>query len=640
MRIKHVKIFKNPRKARGGVGPGSDKQSAPTAPFPKTLLGFYARFGLRPFARVLLLWAFLFFAVEFVSGVIFPLMQKWFIALFENHSDIATMWHSALILVGAYIGVFVVQDIFSLWQDSLRTKFGQEVQNSMGQRLLDYTNSQSMSFWTNRMPGKINQQINYIFGGFGMVDNFFSIFIAVVIMVLNTYLVLSINKWVALILLVALLFRLVFGIFLVRPMNKASKTASESSSHLAGKIMDSISNYSIIKLFVGAKTEREHLQPVRKKSINDRLRAGLMQRIFWGGQNIVWDVLFGVTMLFCVKLFIAGSMKVSEIVFTINIYFAIMAYVGMIVRQIPQMSNVMGSAHQSYKELIKPIEVEDVPNAPDLRVSHGKIEIRGLTFKYKRSAPKTEDENGGAGLSQTRLNKKATLGQGRPTKKLRAPKIVLDDLNLIIKPGEKVGLVGGSGAGKTTLVNLLMRFYDPTKGEILIDGQDIKMVAQDSLRENIAFIPQEPTMFNRTLRENIGYGRLDATAKEIRDAAKRASIDDFIMETEKKYESLVGDRGIKLSGGQRQRIAIARAFLKNAPILILDEATAALDSETEAAIQKSFEELSSGRTTIAIAHRLSTLRNMDRIIVIDHGKIVESGTHMQLLRKRGGIYAR
>jgi ABC-type multidrug transport system fused ATPase/permease subunit len=215
----------------------------------------------------------------------------------------------------------------------------------------------------------------------------------------------------------------------------------------------------------------------------------------------------------------------------------------------------------------------------------------------------------------------------------------LRDFNLKIKPGERVGIVGLSGAGKTTLVNLLMRFYDPNSGAVLIDNQDIAKVSQDSLRENISYIPQEPTMFNRTIRENIEYGRPGATLKEIKEAATEASADEFIKTTDKKYDSIVGDRGIKLSGGQRQRIAIARAFLKNAPILILDEATSALDSETEIAIQKSFDKLSANHTTLVVAHRLSTLRNMDRIIVLDQGRVIESGTHNSLLRKKG-LYAK
>ena len=276
--------------------------------------------------------------------------------------------------------------------------------------------------------------------------------------------------------------------------------------------------------------------------------------------------------------------------------------IGTIVNQIPGITERLGSAVKAYSELVVPIEVCDAENAPALQVENGEIEFKNLSFKYKR-------------------------------------KWILRDFNLKIKPGERVGLVGPSGAGKTTLVNLLMRFYDPNNGEILVDGQNIRDISQDSLRENIAFIPQEPTMFNRTLRENIAYGKENATDTEIRRAAKRAAAHEFIMGTDKKYDSMVGDRGIKLSGGQKQRVAIARAFLKDAPILVLDEATSALDSETEVAIQKSFDELAMGRTTVAIAHRLSTLRNMDRIVVLKDGHIIEQGTHAQLLRKRGE-YAR
>ena len=218
-------------------------------------------------------------------------------------------------------------------------------------------------------------------------------------------------------------------------------------------------------------------------------------------------------------------------------------------------------------------------------------------------------------------------------------KRILKNLTIDIAPGERIGLVGVSGAGKTTLVNLLMRMYDVVDGAILVDGQDIRNVTQDSLRENISFIPQEPTMFNRTLRENIAYGCDNVSDEQIYAAARQASAHSFIKDATDGYDTLVGDRGVKLSGGQRQRIAIARAFLKNAPILILDEATSALDSETESTIQKSFERLARGRTTIVIAHRLSTLRNMDRIIVLDNGQVIEQGSHNQLVRS-GGVYSR
>lgn len=297
-----------------------------------------------------------------------------------------------------------------------------------------------------------------------------------------------------------------------------------------------------------------------------------------------------------------GQSTVADVSFALAIYGAISTITFNLVFTMKYFINKLGNAVGSYNTLIKPISVQDDENAPKLKIKNADIDIQKLSFKYNK-------------------------------------KFVLKDFDLHIQPGEKVGLVGLSGAGKTTLVNLIMRMYDPTSGQINISGQNIKHVTQDSLRQNIAFIPQDSTMFNRTLRENIAYGRPNASENEIISAAKKASAHAFICNANDGYNTLVGDRGIKLSGGQRQRIAIARAFLKDSPILILDEATAALDSETENAIQKSFMRLSKNRTTLVIAHRLSTLKNMDRIIVLDHGKIVESGTHEQLLRNKK-IYSR
>jgi ATP-binding cassette subfamily B protein len=216
---------------------------------------------------------------------------------------------------------------------------------------------------------------------------------------------------------------------------------------------------------------------------------------------------------------------------------------------------------------------------------------------------------------------------------------VFEDFNLTIEPNQKLGIIGPSGAGKSTLINLLLRFFDVDSGEILIDGYNIKNdITQKSLRENISYIPQDPVLFHRTIRENIIYGKLDATEEELIEATKMACCYDFIMNLENGFDTIVGERGVKLSGGQRQRIAIARAILKNSKILILDEATSALDSITEKEIQKALENLMKNKTVIAIAHRLSTLNIMDRIVVLDKGKIVEDGTKEQLLNKQDGLF--
>jgi ATP-binding cassette subfamily B protein len=249
-------------------------------------------------------------------------------------------------------------------------------------------------------------------------------------------------------------------------------------------------------------------------------------------------------------------------------------------------------------------DIKDAANAPAIRQSRGDITISNVDFFY----PDQKD------------------------------KLLFKKLNLHIKPGEKVGLVGKSGSGKTTLTKLLLRLLDISDGQIAIDGQDISKVTQTSLRNSIAYVPQEPLMFHRTIAENINYGNPDASQEEVIAVAKMANAHEFINELSDGYNTLVGERGVKLSGGQRQRIAIARAMLKNAPILLLDEATSALDSESEILIQDALWKLMEGRTAIVIAHRLSTIQKMDRIIVMDNGEIVEQGTHKELTRS-GGIYS-
>ena len=253
----------------------------------------------------------------------------------------------------------------------------------------------------------------------------------------------------------------------------------------------------------------------------------------------------------------------------------------------------------------EPLGIADRPNAPALRVSEGAIEFDRVTFIY--------------GARVTPLFK---------------------DFCLRIEPGERVGLVGHSGSGKTTFVKLLHRLYDVTDGRILIDGHDISRVQQQSLRRQLAMVPQEPILFHRSLAENIAYGRPDATRDDIEEAACLANAHDFISVQPKGYATLVGERGVKLSGGERQRVALARAFLANAPVLVLDEATSSLDSESEAAIQDAMERLMVGRTSIVIAHRLSTVRMLDRILVFDKGRIIEEGSHNHLVRRLGGTYQR
>jgi ATP-binding cassette subfamily B multidrug efflux pump len=306
-------------------------------------------------------------------------------------------------------------------------------------------------------------------------------------------------------------------------------------------------------------------------------------------------------------LWLSGDISTGGVAFTLSMVLRLNMLFGRMMAQFNAIMRNLGTIQNAAEMISEPIGLVDRPEAPALRVDRPEIRFEGVRFHYGR-------------------------GNG-----------VIDDFSLTIRPGEKVGIVGRSGAGKTTLVNLLLRFYDLESGRILIDGQDIAAVRQETLRAQIGMVTQDTALLNRSIRDNILFGRPDATEEQLMQAARRAEADGFIATLEdqkgrKGFAAHVGERGVKLSGGQRQRIAIARVMLKDAPILVLDEATSALDSEVEAALQSNLEKLMQGKTVLAIAHRLSTIAALDRLIVIDKGRIIEEGSHAQLI-ERGGLYA-
>ncbi|MEN9389923.1 MAG: hypothetical protein RLZZ283_23, partial [Candidatus Parcubacteria bacterium] len=298
-----------------------------------------------------------------------------------------------------------------------------------------------------------------------------------------------------------------------------------------------------------------------------------------------------------------ASITTGELIMILAIVSGIMGWFTFIGSSINQFAERYGEVDEGLKEVVRPHDIVDSPDAAVLSSRAGSVEFDAVTFAYNEAN-------------------------------------VFESFSLTIAPGTRVGLVGPSGSGKTTFVSLLLRQHDVKAGAIRIDGMDVRGVTQDSLHGAIAVVPQDPSLFHRTIRENIAYGRPDATDEEVMEAARKAEAHEFILALPEGYNTLVGERGVKLSGGQRQRVAIARALLKAAPILILDEATSSLDSESEAAIQVALKELMEKKTVIAIAHRLSTIRAMDRILVLEGGRVVEDGTHDQLVAKAGGLYAR
>lgn len=569
---------------------------------PKSLLKFYFKKCFPGLYKYIILYMVL-RLFEFSGSVVFPFVERWIVAMFENAPLGPAIYHHVMPTIALLVAINMAYSSIAIMRDHISSIMTPRVNKKISSILTDYVHLQSMSFWVNRMAGSVSANQRFVnTGAQTLIKDVWSIVLRIIMIGLNSALLFTVNKYIAFTFIGMFVLRSIFVWALRKKIKESAEHRAHTDSTLSGKVLDGFANQTAVRLFAGEAHEHEYLEQPREDHVNAIRKSAFWQRFSWAIPNYFWDMMFGATLVFCAYLYGRGMMKISDVVYSITVYYNVMGMISNLINEIPNIIDGMSSANKGYKELSVPIEVMDKDDAQTLDVKHGKIEFKNVSFKYKN-------------------------------------KYVLRDFNLTIKPGERVGIVGPSGAGKTTLGNLLMRFYDVKHGAILIDGHDIRDVSQRSLRENISFIPQDPAMFNRTIAENIAYGRPDATDSEIKRAARFASADKFIMSTEKKYNTLVGDRGIKMSGGQRQRVAIARAFLKDAPILVLDEATSALDSETEVAIQKSFEKLSHNRTTIAIAHRLSTLRNMDRIVVLDHGRVIESGTHQSLLR-RGGEYAR
>ncbi|WP_406228831.1 ABC transporter ATP-binding protein [Pseudomonas siliginis] len=397
-------------------------------------------------------------------------------------------------------------------------------------------------------------------------------------------------------------------VYFVPRLGKVGQEQADARSSMTGRIADAYTNITTVKLFSHSKREAHFA----RAAMEDFKLTGFRQMRLVSQFEIVNQALVVALIIgaggYALWLWHQGEVGTGAVAAITAMALRINGMSHWIMWQMTSLFENIGTVQDGMATLTSGPKVQDAPDAKVLEPAGGEVVFDNVSFNY----------NG--------------------------ERQVLDGLTLHIRPGEKIGLVGRSGAGKSTLINLLLRFYDVDRGEIRIDGQNIAEVTQDSLRSVIGMVTQDTSLLHRSIRDNIAYGRPDATDEDIHRAAVNAQADDFISQLSDKqghsgYDTLVGERGIKLSGGQRQRIAIARVMLKNAPILLLDEATSALDSEVEVAIQESLDEMMQGKTVIAIAHRLSTIAAMDRLIVMDEGRIIEQGTHAQLLEKNG-TYAR
>lgn len=480
------------------------------------------------------------------------------------------------------------------------------IKNHITNTFIEKIKLYDISFFQNAFSGDIASKVKD--AGDSFIDISYAVFehfLETALLVLISTVLLCTVHWIF---SVILLFWVVIftSYFLIRSSHIAQMNAeiAESSSKILANIVDFLTNIMGVKSFCGAAFEIKRIKALQKDYNAKVVINGKDLQLLYLKMGIVASLYIVTCLLILLSLYHKGIATLGDFALVFTITFEIVNKLFTVSHVLRGTIREYGTFKQAISVLDFPVVIKDKPDAPGLEIkseSGGEVIFDRVFFHYK----------------------------GAET--------LFENKSLIIPAGQKVGLVGYSGSGKSTFVNLILRFYDVTSGAIFIDGQNIQDVTQDSLRSNIGIIPQEALLFHRSLMENIQYGRYDATPPEVVEAAIKAHAHKFILKLPQGYDSLIGERGIKLSGGQRQRIAIARAILKNAPILILDEATSHLDSVTEHDIQKSLEELMKGKTTIVIAHRLSTLRSMDRILVFNRGKIVEDGTSKELLEK-GELY--
>ena len=499
-----------------------------------------------------------------------------------------------------YIVLWILIAVDMRFLDWVRMRLFPSLRYDVINSMFKYLNQHSHRYFQNNFAGSLANKITDMMSGlvtiFNTLDEGFAQCLAIIIAIIS---MLLINPIFSLFLGIWVIAFLVITFVYFKPICDQSNYFATAKSTVMGKLVDSVSNVTNLRLFSRHVFENQLVQEAVQDVVNkDRTmqRTILKMRIFWDVSIIV---LIGGNMYLLVDMYSKNQVTIGDFSFIISLSISIFYNLWYLAGQFVTFAEELGKCKQALTIISAHHDITDQPGAKPLSVSQGQIEFDGVTFHY--------DE--GAHLFKNK--------------------------NVMIKPGQKVGLVGLSGSGKSSFVNLILRLFDVEAGKIMIDGQDIRAVTQESLREQIAMIPQDVSLFHRTLMENIRYGRIEASDAEVIEASKKAHCHEFISQLTEGYDSLVGERGIKLSGGQRQRIAIARAILKNAPILILDEATSALDSLTEKLIQDSLHALMQGRTTIVIAHRLSTLSEMDRILVFENGQIVEDGAHDNLIKTKG-----
>jgi ATP-binding cassette, subfamily B, multidrug efflux pump len=588
-------------------------QNQPEKPAP-SVRGFIWYYS-KPFLPLLIAGFVLAIAIAIIEVRVFAYVGTLVDVL--GKADRATFWQqnkSSLLFYGGLS--LIVLPILTFMGDSIENQ-GLRGNYPMRIRWMAhrYMLRQSMDFFHNEFAGRIATKVmQAALGVRDVVMKLTQVIAWVVVFFISAVASFAEKSWLLTIPLIVwlLAYLLTLRSFVPR-LGKLSETQADMRSLVTGRIVDTYTNMPTVKLFAYASREDKYAQEGMSWMLDSVFKSMRVSTTMNASLNIINGGLLTSTAAMATWLWYSDSITIGAIAFSVGLVYRMLGMAHWMLWEIAGLFEDFGVVKDGVDTIAREHSVKDVPNAKPLRVSKGEIVFENLSFNYGKNL-------------------------------IPGGNIVVDNLNLVIKPGEKVGLVGRSGAGKSTLANLLLRFYDVGSGAIIIDNQNIANVSQETLRSAIGVVTQDTSLLHRAVIDNIRYGMPDATFAEVEAAAAKAHADEFIANLvdpngRTGYDAHVGERGVKLSGGQRQRIAIARVLLKNAPILILDEATSALDSEVEAAIQENLYTLMEGKTVIAVAHRLSTIAAMDRLVIMDKGRIVEEGTHQELLRKKNGLYA-
>ncbi|MEK7147804.1 MAG: ABC transporter ATP-binding protein [Patescibacteria group bacterium] len=578
----------------------TESLSIPSTPFA------FIWFSLKPYKRGFFLAA----TCVCIAGILDGVQAYALKGFIDSAQSYATTGSPSLTIVFLWVLAFPIFSlIYSLiyrWSGFLMNTVTIGSRTRAVQSLFKYLSLHSLSYFNDRFSGVLSEKTNNVSQNVSRLESQFvwSILNVVVNVIVSTFIFYKYSASLAITFLGFFFLMIPFNIWITRKQSILSGKSAELSAKVKGQVVDTMSNISAVQQYSRRFFEIGRINDVLEvwkaavlKSNNYREWVLTVNAVIVGA--MITGVLGWTFLLWSKNIISVGSLiMIATLIrnFSYNLTF--------FGQNLNSIMESYGEMQNGLREIIRPHDIVDKPNARKLIVEKGEVIFENVTYGYDKD-----------------------------------PRKIFENLSFKVKGGQKVGIVGSSGAGKTTLMKLLLRQHDLVDGSIRIDGQDIREVTQESLRENVSIVPQEPMLFHRTIRENIMYGKPSASEEEMIEVAKKAQAHDFIEQLPQKYDSLVGERGVKLSVGQRQRIAIARAFLKNAPILILDEATSALDSESEVAVQKALRALMEGKTVFAIAHRLSTLREMDRILVFKDGQIAEDGIHRTLLKNKEGVYA-